>query len=59
MSKSDFLSVGIDVGSAFSYMSIVDADENLILKPFKIIHNNLDSLARALAAIKKQKRCIP
>lgn len=53
MSKSNFLSVGIDVGSAFSYMSIVDPDEDLILKPFKIIHNDLNSLERALAAIKK------
>jgi len=52
MSKVKYLSVGIDVGSAFSFMSIVDPDENLILKPFKIIHNDLDSLNRALAAIK-------
>ena len=53
MSKCNYLSVGIDVGSAFSWMSIVDPDENLILKPFKIIHNNLDSLERALCAIRK------
>lgn len=53
MSKCNYLSVGIDVGSAFSWMSIVDPDENLILKPFKIIHNSLDSLERALAAIRK------
>ncbi len=53
MSKCNYLSVGIDVGSAFSWMSIVDPDENLLLKPFKIIHNNLDSLERALCAIRK------
>lgn len=53
MSNQKYLSVGIDVGSAFSWMSIVDPDENLILKPFKIIHNSLDSLNRALDAIKK------
>jgi len=52
MTKQNYLSVGIDVGSAFSFMSIVDPDENLILKPFKIIHNDLDSLNRALTAIK-------
>ena len=52
MAKQKYLSVGIDVGYAFSWMSIVDSDENLILKPFKIIHNSLDSLNRALAAIK-------
>lgn len=53
MSKEQFLSVGIDVGSTFSWMAIVDPEENLILKPFKIFHNNLDSLNRALDAIKK------
>ena len=52
MTKQNYLSIGIDVGSAFSFMSIVDPDENLILKPFKIIHNDLDSLNRALTAIK-------
>jgi transposase len=53
MNKMNYISVGIDVGSAFSLMSIVDQHENLILKPFKIIHNNPDSLARAVSAIKK------
>jgi len=53
MSKEKFLSVGIDVGSTFSWMSIVDPNETLILKPFKIIHNDLDSLNRALTEIKK------
>ena len=40
MNKPNYISVGIDVGSAFSFMSIVDHHENVILKPFKIIHNN-------------------
>ena len=53
MPKRNFLSVGIDVGSSFSFMSIVDPDENLILKPFKIFHDQLDSLTLALAAIRK------
>ena len=53
MNKTSYISVGIDVGSVFSLMSIVDPQENLILKPFKIIHNNPDSLARAVSAIKK------
>ncbi|MTI58375.1 MAG: IS110 family transposase [Firmicutes bacterium] len=34
-------------------MTIVDPQENVILKPFKIIHNNIDSLNRALQEIKK------
>lgn len=49
----NYISVGIDVGSAFSWMSIVDPNGTVVLKPFKIIHNNLDSLSRALTAIKK------
>lgn len=53
MNKTNYISVGIDVGSAFSFMSIVDPQERVILKPFKIIHNNPDSLARAISAIKK------
>lgn len=53
MSKEKFISVGIDVGSAFSWMSIADPDETIISKPFKIIHNDVDSLCRALDTIKK------
>ena len=53
MLKEKFISVGIDVGSTFSWMSIADPDETIILKPFKIIHNDVDSLSRALDAIKK------
>lgn len=53
MLKTKYISVGIDVGSAFSLMSIVDPSGTLILKPFKIFHNNLDSLSRALSEIKK------
>ncbi|TWH83453.1 IS110 family transposase [Sedimentibacter saalensis] len=49
----NYISVGIDVGSSFSWMSIVDPQENIILKPFKVIHNNSDSLKRALSEIKK------
>ena len=53
MNNHNYISVGIDVGSIFSLMSIVDPQERLILKPFKIIHNDPDSLARAVCAIKK------
>jgi transposase len=55
MNKPNYISVGIDVGLSFSLMSIVDQYEQVILKPFKIIHNNPDSLARAVSAIKKAK----
>ncbi|MGD1838010.1 MAG: hypothetical protein ACPKPY_08135 [Nitrososphaeraceae archaeon] len=47
MSHCTYISVGIDVGSSFSWMSIVDPQENMIVEPFKIIHNNLDYLERA------------
>lgn len=53
MNEHKYISVGIDVGSIFSFMSIVDPQERVILKPFKIIHNDPDSLARAVSAIKK------
>ena len=58
MFNKNYLSVGIDVGSAFSFMSIVDPNGTVVLKPFKIIHNNPDSLEKAISAIKKQKSCI-
>lgn len=53
MFNKNFLSVGIDVGSDFSFMSIVDPNGTVVLKPFKIIHNNPDSLEKAISAIKK------
>lgn len=51
--SSTFLSVGIDVGSAFSFISIVDSSSNLIGKSFKIIHDDFASLERAVSTIKK------
>lgn len=56
MSKEKFISVGIDVGSAFSWMSIADPGGQIISKPFKIIHNDVDSLRRALDAMKKKQK---
>lgn len=53
MNSSKFLSVGIDVGSAFSWMAIVDPQGNVISKPFKLIHNSLDSLNAAVLRIRK------
>ena len=44
MHNKNYISVGIDVGSAFSFMTILAPDETVILKPFKITHNNKDSL---------------
>lgn len=53
MLKNFYIPIGIEVGSSFSWMSIVDPQENIILKPFKIIHSDLDSLQGALSEIKK------
>lgn len=53
MYKCNYLSVGIDVGSTFSWMSIVAPNGEVISKPFKITHNNQDSLERAVSAIRK------
>ena len=39
MHNKNYISVGIDVGSAFSFMTILAPDETVILKPFKITHN--------------------
>lgn len=52
-STSPYLSVGIDVGSTFSIMTIVDPNERIVGKPFKILHNKMDSLERACLEIKK------
>ena len=51
MYNKNYISVGIDVGSAFSFMTIVAPDGSVIQKPFKITHNKTDSLERAVSAI--------
>ena len=53
MYNKNYISVGIDVGSAFSFMTIVAPDGSVIQKPFKITHNKPDSLEKAVSAIKK------
>lgn len=59
MHNKNYISVGIDVGSAFSFMTILAPDETVILKPFKITHNNKDSWNELFLKLKKQKSCIP
>lgn len=49
----DFISVGIDVGADFSWVSIITPDHKPVFKPFKIIHDDLESLEKAVSAIKK------
>ena len=48
-----FISVGIDVGADFSFMSIALPNQTLLGKPFKIVHSNLNSLERTVSIIKE------
>jgi len=49
----DFISVGIDVGADFSWISILTPDHKTVVKPFKISHNDIKSLEKAVSTIKK------
>lgn len=48
-----FISVGIDVGADFSFMSIALPNQTFVGKPFKITHSNLNSLEAAVSKIKE------
>jgi len=48
-----FISVGIDVGADFSYMSVALPNQTFVGKPFKIVHENLNSLEKAVQIIKE------
>jgi len=48
-----FISVGIDVGADFSWMSMALPNQTFVGKPFKILHSNLDSLSLAVSKIKE------
>jgi len=48
-----YLSVGIDVGSVFSFLSIVNPQGIAVGKPFKIHHHDVSSLEKAVGLIKK------
>jgi len=48
-----FISVGIDVGADFSWMSIALPNQTFVGKPFKILHSDLNSLSMAASKIKE------
>ena len=48
-----FISVGIDVGADFSWMSIALPNQQFVGKPYKILHDQMDSLAAAVSKIKE------
>ena len=48
-----FISVGIDIGADFSFMSIALPNQTFVGKPFKIVHNKFNSLENAVLTIRK------
>ena len=48
-----FISIGIDVGADFSWMSIALPNQTFVGKPFKILHFDLNSLSMAVSKIKE------
>ena len=48
-----YISVGIDVGADFSWMSITLPTQEFVGKPYKILHNSMDSLTTAVSKIKE------
>lgn len=48
-----FLSVGVDVGADFSFMSIALPSQELVGKPYKIVHSNQLSLSGMVERIRK------
>lgn len=53
MSTNFYLSVGIDVGADFSFMSIALPNQTYVGSPFKITHANPASLEKAVLTIKE------
>ncbi len=50
---NSFISVGIDVGADFSWMSIALPNQTFVGKPFKILHSDFNSLSMAVSKIKE------
>ena len=48
-----FISIGIDVGADFSWMSIALPNQQFLGKPYKIVHGSRDSLKTAVSKIKE------
>jgi transposase len=51
--NNTFISVGFDVGADFSYMSIALPNQQIVVKPIKVIHSNHSSLENCVKAIKE------
>ena len=53
MFNPDYISVGVDVAADFSWFSILTPDRREFRKPFKVEHDNADSLKNAVLTIRK------
>ncbi len=53
LNSRPYLSVGLDVGADFTWMSIARPNGTFIGKPFKIIHADPQSRERAVSKIKE------
>jgi len=48
-----FISVGMDVGADFTWMSMALPNQTFVGKPFKILHSSIDSLELTVSKIKE------
>lgn len=48
-----FISIGMDVGADFSWISIAFPNQQLVGKPYKILHSSMKSLTSAVSKIKE------
>lgn len=48
-----FISVGMDVGADFTWMSIALPNQTFVGRPFKILHDSIDSLELCVSKIKE------
>ena len=53
MFQPNYISVGVDVAADFSWFSILTPDGREFRKPFKVEHDNVDSLKNAVLTIKE------
>ena len=51
--SDSYISVGIDVAADFSVICIMSPSFEIFCKPFKVVHTDLDSMAKAVSTIKK------
>ena len=58
LENTPYLSVGLDVGADFTWMSIMLPNSTLTGKPFKIVHSDPQSRELAVAKIKEAQGAV-